>query len=115
MAVQLSGLMLTSPIDFFFFFIPTTTSRPTASSFLAFFSLKKKKWTTCSTVLLVLISEPHTRAIICWILSYVDQLKSISTLRCVGVWQNDRVEIIANDRTFIFHGVLFFTNSKSDS
>lgn len=29
---------------------------------------------------------------------------------CVGVWQNDRVEIIANDRTSNSSHILFFTN-----
>jgi hypothetical protein len=91
--------LLTSPS--IFFSSPQPHRRPT---FAFLFPFRFKKWTTCSTVPSVLILEPHTRKIACSACSF-QPLIEVFACSCVGVWQNDRVEIIANDREYFSHVV----------
>jgi hypothetical protein len=82
-------------IDFFrLLFCP---SPPSGSSLFLLFVYLFKKWKTHSTALLASISVLPTR-------KYPHSIVVIlltSFLSCVGVWQNDRVEIIANDRKIL--------------
>ena len=98
---------------FSFFFLPANTRALHSPSFrLSSPSihrpLKNKKWPiqSISMALSVLISAQLTRMFpSLWLLSTRHVLDS-----CVGVWQNDRVEIIANDRAFFLRIVftIFF-------
>lgn len=93
-AVLNSDHLLTSPIDFFSVLVHLHLNhhpRPSPNT---------KKWPTiCLTEPLALISVPPTRMFSLLALSVFQSF--ILSPSCVGVWQNDRVEIIANDRPSI--------------
>ena len=95
MAVRNSDHLLTSPIDFFSIVVPLDLNHDLPPH-LSFSQTKKCPPRICLTVPLALISVQPTR-----MFSLLnDTTRRVLRLAssCVGVWQNDRVEIIANDR-----------------
>ena len=79
------------------------------------FSFTKKWPKICLTVPLALISVPPTRMSFPSSSALRHRLIFFFSPSCVGVWQNDRVEIIANDRTCnLSPPILSFTNLFSE-
>jgi hypothetical protein len=99
--------MIFAYLTFGFFFSLRPPSLPYHIRFLFYTS----KWMTCSMALSELTSELLIRN-----KSSIDFLVFFFLFtvihRCVAVWQNDRVEIIANDRAF-FHRISIFHTAEN--